>query len=59
MARNGFILFKEVVLWELFLLAFVKKSKSQYLRNPEGRHKATGIAGILANKGGMQVSFQY
>jgi hypothetical protein len=43
----------------MFLIGFVKIEKAKYLKNPEAKYKATGIGGILGNKGGMNIQFKY
>lgn len=43
----------------MFLIGFVKVEKARFLKNPEAKYKATGIGGILGNKGGMNITFEY
>lgn len=43
---------------QLFIIAFVKSSHRKYLTNVNTSWKATGIANILGNKGGLAISFR-
>jgi len=56
---QGFLPFKEIALWEMFLIGFVRIDKAKFLKNPDAKYKATGIGGILGNKGGMNITFEY
>jgi len=44
-------------MWELFLIAFVRVNHGPHLKNVNSNYKATGIANVLGNKGGLQISF--
>lgn len=40
-------------MWEMFLIGFIKYKHSGYVKNVHVGYKATGIANIFGNKGGL------
>ena len=48
-----FLTISTVVMWELFLVGFVKLQHIQYLKNIQISYIATGVGNILGNKGGL------
>lgn len=49
-----------VVLWEMVLIAFVKGKKLGLMNSKVATNsKACGTAGIMGNKGGMQIHFKF
>lgn len=45
-------------MWEMFLVAFIKLDHLPHLKNTISNYIATGIGGVLGNKGGLQVCFK-
>lgn len=42
----------------MFLVGFIKLTHAPHLKNTQSNYKATGIGGVLGNKGGLQMSFK-
>ena len=40
-------------MWEMFLIGFIKTKHLPYLKDIQVNDKATGIGGVLGNKGGL------
>jgi hypothetical protein len=53
-----FITVTSVVMWEMFLVGFVKTEHVPFIKNEEISYVAAGIGGVLGNKGGLQMSFK-
>jgi hypothetical protein len=45
-------------MWELLMIAFIKKKHSLFLQGAQTNYKATGVANLIGNKGGLQVTFK-
>jgi hypothetical protein len=48
-----------VTLWGIHLLVFARASVAQHISHVQTSTAATGIAGVLGNKGGAGVGFVY
>ena len=45
-------------MWEMFLVVFLKVKHFPFLNNIQSSNVATGVGGVLGNKGGLQMSFK-
>jgi hypothetical protein len=55
---KGFELINQKDMWELFIIGFVKSAHRPFLRNIVTKDKATGVLGMIGNKGGVLLSFR-
>jgi hypothetical protein len=55
---DGFSLLAFEFMWEMFILVYVQKSLLSRVSHVVKQAKATGIANVLGNKGGVLVSFR-
>ena len=53
LGQYRFLTIQSVQMWEMFLVGFIKLEHVQHLRNTGVTYKATGIGGVLGNKGGL------
>ena len=58
LGQFGFLTITSVVMWEMFLVGFVRMEHVPCLKNPQIAYIATGMGGVLGNKGGLQMSFK-
>ncbi len=45
-------------MWELLLVGFVHLKHLPFLKNVHVNSKATGVGGVVGNKGGLQLAFK-
>src|SRR5437870_1235587 len=45
-------------MWEMILIGFVNIKHSAHLKAVQVNYKATGVGGMVGNKGGLQLSFK-
>lgn len=48
----------QVVMWEMFLVGFIRLQHVPALKNVQIHYVATGMGNFLGNKGGLQMSFK-
>ena len=53
LAPFNLVAISTVQMWELFLIGFVAIRHIPHLKNVQVNYKATGIANIVGNKGGL------
>lgn len=54
----GFMTINQVVMWEMFLVGFIRLQHVPALKNVQIHYVATGMGNFLGNKGGLQMSFK-
>jgi hypothetical protein len=55
--QDKFTLINVMTMWMMMVCVFVENSYVNYVTNIEADYKATGIANIIGNKGGVGISF--
>ena len=57
MGEYRFLTINSVVMWEMFLVGFLKVEHVPFLKNVQISYVATGMGNLVGNKGGLQLSF--
>lgn len=47
-----------VQMWEMMLVGFINVKHASHLKSTHVNSKATGVGGVVGNKGGMQLTFK-
>ena len=58
LGRFDFITIASVRMWEMLLVAFVRLDQLPFVTNVQSSQVPAGVAKILGNKGGLQISFK-
>jgi hypothetical protein len=58
LGRFDFITIASVRMWEMLLVAFVRLDKLPFVTYVQSSQVPAGVAKILGNKGGLQISFK-
>ena len=58
LSQYNFMTINSVVMWEMFLVGFIKVEHVPFVKNEQISYVATGMAGVIGNKGGLQMSFK-
>jgi len=53
---SGWYVVKHTVLWEMRLTLFARCELARHIRAVASAKSATGIAGVLGNKGGLSIN---